>query len=64
MELDKGALNELERNISPPMRAAITLPVSGTNVTVYVCSSRFSPPTDDAVIRAVAERLTIAEAGK
>jgi hypothetical protein len=62
MELDKGAISEVERNISPPMRAAITLPVAGTNVTVYVASGRFSPPADDSALIAVAKRLTIAEA--
>lgn len=61
--LDKSHVDEVERNISPPMGLAITIPVDGLpgggSVYVYVCSSPFGPPSSVEVVRALAKRLEL-----
>ena len=56
--LDTGAIREVEHNLAPPMRAAVTIPVSN-GVVIYVCAPGISHtnPSDEEVVR-VAEELT------
>lgn len=67
MKLDKNHLDQFE-NIAPPMRAALTLPITGKGfdgVTVYVCCSPFARSESGLVkaqrdVLAVAQRLMLA----
>ena len=67
-------LKRVERDIAPPMRMAITIPVTAesdtrkTDVTIYVCVSAFGPLGRDAtssweleaIAKEVARRLKAA----
>lgn len=52
MKLDRCAESEFE-NIQPPMVNAITIPVEGTNVVIYVCGTPFRPASKDEVSKVV-----------
>lgn len=41
--VSESGLTRLERNIAPLMRAAITLPVEGSGIVVYVGIGQFGP---------------------
>jgi hypothetical protein len=59
MTLDKNHLNEFE-NISPPMRDALTIPVAGLEVVIYVCRSPFQlGKTSSREVKRVAQALAL-----
>jgi hypothetical protein len=63
MKLDKNHLNQFE-NISPPMVAALTIPVEGVwkneHVVIYVCIPAFATGTKTRVLH-VARSLAIVD---
>ena len=68
MRLDKSNLNRVERNISPPMALAITLPITDAaaklpqdfGVVIYVAASSFCEKKATAEqLKDVARRLTL-----
>mgnify|MGYP001577500704 CR=1 FL=1 len=65
MKLDKSNLNRVERNISPPMALAITLPVHvvgpvHNGMVIYVAASPFCEKAATAEqLKDVARRLTL-----
>ena len=55
---DPCGLNQLERTIAPPMKAAITIPIRESGVVVYVCSSPFGMvPASVLDVKQVAEAV-------
>lgn len=54
---DTCGLKQLERNIAPPMKAAITIPIRDSGIVVYVCSSPFGMPASGLDIEQVAEAI-------
>ena len=59
MKLDKSNLNRVERNISPPMALAITLPIND-GIAIYVAASHFCEKATTAEqLKDVARRLTL-----
>lgn len=64
MKLDKSHLDQVERNIAPPMAFAITIPVDN-GVTIYVSASPFQqhmrPGEYEALVAKVAEALRLLE---
>lgn len=59
MRLNKNHKNEYE-DIAPPMRNAVTIPVEGTNVVIYVCGTLFNPASRQQVAEVV-KRLSLTE---
>jgi hypothetical protein len=57
MNLNKSYVREFE-NISPPLQNAVTIPVEGTNVVIYVGSTPFNPATREQVTEVV-KNLTL-----
>lgn len=66
-ELDKANIDRVEYNISPPMKAAITIPVKvdgkDLGVAVYLCTSPFTlgNPFGADLIAEIASRLAVTE---
>lgn len=60
MQLDKNHIDDVEHDIRPPMRAAITIPVQGMQgVVVYVAGSPFVGDWDEETLGQIAESLTL-----
>jgi hypothetical protein len=67
MELDKNHLDQVERDIRPPMRKAITIPVEnvftdmpGNAVVIYVAEGAFSQTNiSDEVLQRIASKLEL-----
>jgi len=64
MTLDKNHLDQVERNIAPPMALAITIPIVGREgIVIYVAQSSFSAhfglPATPADLREVADKLEL-----
>lgn len=64
--VDTSHVHEIERNLAPPMRQVITLPVvaqmgaRGAEVIVYICTSPFGQrgvPTSDRELKAVTTEI-------
>jgi hypothetical protein len=53
MKLDRSMETYFEKNIQPPLVNAITLPIEGTNVVIYVAGTPFRPATQEEVSKVV-----------
>jgi len=65
LTLDKGHIDQVEHNISPPMRKAITLPIElggGKRCAVYVALGGFTAlnyPISNEELQTIAKRLEV-----
>ena len=63
LSLDMGNVDRVERDIAPPMRMAITIPIVGTMMAIYVAVSPFSQRVvgEASKLVEVAKRLRLVE---
>jgi hypothetical protein len=61
--LDTGMIGEVEHNLTPPMKQAITIPL-GEHVVIYIATSPFGPTLTDSELRVVASQVAAALSGE